>query len=294
MSEYEDDVVLTDISKISEEIKLQSKKNHSKIILRSFFSIAIVSLIATYLFSPIGKVKINNLSGNYYLNKDDVISLCGLSKNDSILKVSVKKTMSKLNESPYVNRSSIDWHLTYLNVYVDEVAPIAKLEDGEILLTNGEIYSTYQKKYSSYTIDNYNVDINSLPVFIDYKSDTQSKTLLNYLKFFDQELYNRLVKLDETMIILKEIPTPEKYLGLYFELDTDYILRVRINHKILKEALQNKEAFISAFRSPKEEYYYNKDNDIYEGVYYKVENEKKKDDYRIVTFEEVASDGQNN
>ena len=48
MSEYEDDVVLTDISKISEEIKLQSKKNHSKIILRSFFSIAIVSLIATY------------------------------------------------------------------------------------------------------------------------------------------------------------------------------------------------------------------------------------------------------
>ena len=62
MSEHEDDIILTDISKISEEIKTQSKRNHTSIIIRSFFSLAIMSLLATYLFSPLGKVKINNLS----------------------------------------------------------------------------------------------------------------------------------------------------------------------------------------------------------------------------------------
>lgn len=289
MSEHEDDIILTDISKISEEIKTQSKRNHTSIIIRSFFSLAIMSLLATYLFSPLGKVKINNLSGNYYLNKDDVIRLSGLSNDSSLLKVNVEKTMLKLNESPYISRSRINWHLTYVNVYVDEVAPIAKSEDDEILLTNGYTLRSYQAKYKDYSISNYNVDESHLPVFVNYNTDSSSGVaLLNGLKSLDKELYDDyLVKLDESLIILKEKPVAEKYYGLYFYLkDSDKTLRIRINNEILKEALLNKEVFMDAIKNID---FYTKTNEVYEGVYYKVNNS-----YRIATFEEVANNDENN
>lgn len=295
MNEYEDDVVLTDVSKISEEIKLQSKRNHSKIILCSFFSFAIVGLIATYLFSPIGKVKINNLSGNYYLNKDDVISLCGLSKHDSLLKVSVEKTIRQLNESPYVSRSSINWHLTYINVYVDEVAPIAKFEDDDIVLTNGESLKNYTQKYSSYKIDNYQINEDKLPVFIRYVEQEQtkamtsySKNLLNALKTMDKDLYNNyLVKLDETSILLKDQLNPEVYLGLFFKINEDTNLRIRVNQNILRRVIQNTDILKNAIRNYAQ-FSLDETKNIYDCVCY-----EKNNAIRLSAFEEVASDGQN-
>ena len=115
-----------------------------------------------------------------------------------------------------------------------------------------------------------------------------SKNLLNALKTMDKDLYNNyLVKLDETSILLKDQLNPEVYLGLFFKINEDTNLRIRVNQNILRRVIQDTNILKNAIRNYAQ-FSLDETKNIYDCVCY-----EKNNAIRLSAFEEVASDGQN-
>ncbi len=230
MSDWENESVLQDITKFNTEIKKQTRLNHFKVGILSVCATAILLANIIYLASPLSKAKINKLTGNYDLDSQEVLKIAGL-ENSSLLSVDVEKVINNLNASSYIATSSCTWHMTYLDIYIDEIVPIAKNEDS-ILLTNGKNYASYQLHNPDYQ-----PDLNRhLPEYLSYVSSSDAHLFLNSLKYLDNELFNDIIYLDETVI--KDDLGSNKYFGIYFNKDGE-VLRIRIEKGIIKEALEN-------------------------------------------------------
>lgn len=230
MSDWENESVLQDVTKFNTEIKKQTRISHFKVGILSFCATAILLANIIYLASPLSKAKINNLTGNYDLNSQDVLKIAGI-ENSSLLSVDVEQVISNLNSSSYIATSSCSWHMTYLDIYIDEIVPIAKNDDS-ILLTNGKNYASYQLHNPDYK-----PDLNRhLPEYLSYVSSSDAHLFLNNLKYLNSELFNDVVYLDET--IIKDDLGSNKYFGVYFQKEEN-VLRIRIEKGIIKEALKN-------------------------------------------------------
>lgn len=265
MSDFEDDNILVDVSQFKEKVNKSTKISLFKVIARSFFSVLTLSFILVYLLSPMGKVKINQLSGNYYLDSDKVIELAGLSKRDSLLKIREDVIMNRLNESSYIASSNVSWHMTYLDVEIDEVAPMAK-SNGEIILSNGISLDTYRIRHLDYEISK-NLD---LPEFINYSEANYSSIFLNALKRLDKNLFKKVKYLDEAQVITKKLDSI--CFGVYFEIGED-LFRIQIQKSIILEGLGNKDALESAINSCDEKTFSTVKVDelgkeVYEAIYY--------------------------
>ena len=282
MSELEEDNILVDVSSFKEKVKKSTKINLFKFIARSFFSISTLTLILVYLLSPLGKVKINKLSGNYYLSSNDVLKLANLSKKDSLLKVREDVLMNRLNASSYISSSSVKWHMTYLNIYVDEVAPIAKSKK-DIILSNGILLEDYQVRHDDYVIDE-TVD---LPEFIDYSGSKDSALFLNSLKYLNKDLFKLIQYLDEGAITFNDYVSEETYFSVFFKRN-DALLRIRFEKSIIKDALCETKVLTDAINVYKSfntvTLQINGDElEVYEGIYRYDEDTRS---YKVVTLVE--------
>ncbi len=243
MNDFEDDQILVDVANFKEKINKSTKKSFIKVLVRSFFSLFSLALILIYIVSPLNKVKINQLSGNFYLTSENVLELANLTTEDSLLRYHKQEIMERLNSSSFVASSKVEWHMTYLNVYIDEVAPLAK-SGNDILLSNGALLSNYQQLHNDYHIPE-NIH---LPAFLDFKYSKDSMMFLNSLKSLDKNLFNKVVYFDEHLVSL-DGRNEEKYFGLYFTIKDD-LFRLQIQKSIVAETLKDcQDVILSALDS---------------------------------------------
>lgn len=279
MSDFEDDNILVDVAQFKEKINKSAKTTLFKVIARSFFSILTLALIFSYLLSPMGKVKINKLSGNYFLNEEDVLNIANVSKDDSLLKIHEDVLMNKLNDSSYIASSKVKWHMTYLDIYIDEVAPMTK-SDGEVILSNGISFDDYKMRHSDYVIPKKI----QLPEFIDYISSNDSASFLNSLKCLDKELFQTIEYLDERVVTFDNVSF-QKYFGVYFRQNDD-LFRIQFEKSIISDALAETKVLkdaINDYKSFNTMYIDEIEKEVYEGVYRYDKNSKS---YKVVKLEE--------
>ena len=244
MSEFEDENILVDVSKFNNKITKTRKKVFLRMLISSIASFIILGCVGAYVFSPLSKVKIRELSGNYYLNDEDVLRLAKVSKNDSLLAINKENMIKNLLDSSYVSSPSISWNLTYLDVYVDEIAPMAKNENNELLLSNGLTYSYYQTNHNDYVLKD-NVDVSNLPIYRG-NGKKYSKQLLSSLKYLDKELFASVSYVDVGNI--KSATSEGTYYGIYFKLENEEYLRIRFESSIVKLGLESEVAIKNALK----------------------------------------------
>lgn len=244
MSELEDENILVDVSKFNNKITKTRQKVFLRMLISSISSFIILGCVGAYVFSPLSKVKIRELSGNYYLNDEDVLRFAKVSKNDSLLAINKENMIKNLLDSSYVSSPSISWNLTYLDVYVDEIAPMAKNENNEILLSNGLTYSYYQTNHNDYVLKD-NVDVSNLPIYRGNGKE-YSKQLLSSLKYLDKELFASVSYVDVGNI--KSDTSEGTYYGVYFKLENEEYLRIRFESSIVKLGLAKDEVIKSALK----------------------------------------------
>lgn len=244
VSELEDENILVDVSKFNNKITKTRQKVFLRMLISSISSFIILGCVGAYVFSPLSKVKIRELSGNYYLNDEDVLRFAKVSKNDSLLAINKENMIKNLLDSSYVSSPSISWNLTYLDVYVDEIAPMAKNENNEILLSNGLTYSYYQTNHNDYVLKD-NVDVSNLPIYRGNGKE-YSKQLLSSLKYLDKELFASVSYVDVGNI--KSDTSEGTYYGVYFKLENEEYLRIRFESSIVKLGLAKDEVIKSALK----------------------------------------------
>lgn len=280
MSDFEDDNILVEVSSFKEKVKKSAKITLFKVITRSFFSVLTLTLILVYLLSPMGKVKINHLSGNFYLNSDDVLEIANLSKNDSLLGIKEEDIMKKLNNSSYIASSTVRWHMTYLDIEIDEVAAIA-MSNNETILSNGISFTDYRIRHSDYQIP----DNLSLPQYINYIRSNDSITFLNAMKYLDKSLFQKVAYLDERLVTF-DGQKHEKYFGVYFRINED-LFRIQIEKTNILDAISETDLLLAAINSY--DFNFNKmfieelNKEVYEGLYI---FDKKTNTYKIISLVE--------
>lgn len=262
MSDFEEENILVDAAKFKNRIKVAANRNLFKVITRSFFGLFIFVLIFAYLLTPLGKIKINKLTGNKFLNTDDILNIADISDKDLLLSVKEDEVIKKLNDSSYIATSKVSWHLTYLNIYVDEIAPIAK-DENKVLLTNGLYLTDYQFVHQDYEIK----EGLTLPSYLNYLSSNDSELFLNSLKLLSEEMYDKVMYLDERMVISSE--ENGKFFGVYFKINED-LFRIQFAKDILSEALDNHDVLqvaLNDYQSFDKVHVEELDTDVYEALY---------------------------
>lgn len=268
MNSVEDENVLIDVSKFNQKIKHQRKLNCFSMAFRSFFSLLLIAVTGLYIFSPLSKVKIDDLIGNYDLTKEDIMLKAKLN-NKSLLSVNATEIIEVLNSYSDIASSKVEWTPTHINVYVDEITAIARIED-DFLLTNGITLSSYQTQYADFKTNT----TRHMPLFKEYEvaKKDDAKLLLNHLKYMDKSLFEQVDYLDITSIFKGE--NRANYFGIYFNVH-DEMLRVRFMKSLIDDVVKNKDKLLTVIqlleedqRKTNEERIFRKtENDIYDTIY---------------------------
>lgn len=229
---YNDDI-LAHIGDFENRVQSRHKKKIISLISRIVFFVLITATLLTYFLSPLGKVKIDDLQGNYYYSKEEITALIDMN-NKHMLSIDEDEIANKLDQNPRLKNVQVKWTPFHLNVKLNEIVPLVKTETGEAVLSNGVLYDEYLLKNPTYDLS---LDGLHLPEAIfKFTNDTYVIRFLENLKLLAKQDFANVDYIDITYD--ESEGSKVLYFGIYYKLVNDTYLRIRSPLSVMKKLYQ--------------------------------------------------------
>ena len=120
----------TTVSNFEKRIKNIQKKKKRNLIFKVVTCVLTFSLIAVYFCLPISKVENCKIEGNIHYSHDEILSIAGIEKKQSLYLISKDKIVQNLESSPLIGDKSVDVELSPagLKINIEELVPVLQFE----------------------------------------------------------------------------------------------------------------------------------------------------------------------
>lgn len=131
---------LTSSSEFENKIRLLQKKKKRNLIVKIISASLTFILILAYFILPISRVSNSVINGNVNYTHDQILSIAGIDKKDSLYLISKDDIEKKLIDSPLIKDDSVKVRLSPggLKIELEEIVPILKYENG-IYMSDGNV-----------------------------------------------------------------------------------------------------------------------------------------------------------
>lgn len=128
----------TNVSNFEKRIRSIQKKKKKNLIIKIVSACLTFVLLLVYFLLPISKVSNSQIDGNIFYTDEEILSIAGLDKKQSLYLISKDKIKEKLIQSPLIDDESVDVKIfpTGLKIIYEEIVPVLKYEN-DIYLSDG-------------------------------------------------------------------------------------------------------------------------------------------------------------
>lgn len=200
----------TNVSNFEKKIRTIQKKKKTNLIVKIISACLTFCLIVVYFLLPVSKVSNSKINGNIFYTSDEILSIAGINKKQSLYLISKEKITKNLVSSPLIDDRSVKVKITPLGLSIDfeEIVPVLKYQDSQYL-SDGSLLDQDLLKSKDPLIGDYLYlhTQNLIPVF--------SKP------FEDKFVSSRVEHLSKLILSLSE-DSKNKILGVDYNSDSYY------------------------------------------------------------------------
>lgn len=200
----------TNVSNFEKKIRTIQKKKKTNLIVKIISACLTFCLIVVYCLLPVSKVSNSKINGNIFYTSDEILSIAGINKKQSLYLISKEKITKNLVSSPLIDDRSVKVKITPLGLSIDfeEIVPVLKYQDSQYL-SDGSLLDQDLLKSKDPLIGDYLYlhTQNLIPVF--------SKP------FEDKFVSSRVEHLSKLILSLSE-DSKNKILGVDYNSDSYY------------------------------------------------------------------------
>lgn len=129
-----------------DEFKKDVLKKYNKrrifFLVRLSFVLLILIMLLLYFVTPISRVSSYSLTGNYYLQDEDILNILNIDRNSFLFKIDERKKEKDLSDYPLIKSGDIDVSFFSLKINLNEISPCLKegnKDQYKIILKDGSI-----------------------------------------------------------------------------------------------------------------------------------------------------------
>ena len=162
-------------------VKLNNQKKR-KFITKIIVIVFMFLTFGIYLFSPLSKISDFTLTGNYFVNKIDVLKILNVSSNTSLYSVDEDEYEKALNNHPLIKSSKVSVSVFGLKVEIEEIAPVLKTGSNDFYCNDGEIRN-YDNAFTTCLMpSHYLEEIDKLPVYLNSNNHQLTKSEVCFIQ----------------------------------------------------------------------------------------------------------------
>lgn len=228
-------------------IKLNNQKKR-KFITKIIVIVFMFLTFGIYLFSPLSKISDFTLTGNYFINKIDILKILNVSSNTSLYSVNEDEYEKGLNNHPLIKSSNVSVSVFGLKVEIEEIAPVLKTGSNDFYCNDGEIRN-YDNAFTTCLMpSHYLEEIDKLPVYLNSNNHQLTKSEVCFI----QDVYYTLSEEYRNKITYFDYSDEYKY-SYFFNLTNDTLYEVVVE---FNSSLKESENIAFALDSTAQQNYY--------------------------------------
>ena len=228
-------------------IKLNNQKKR-KFITKIIVIVFMFLTFGIYLFSPLSKFSDFTLTGNYFINKIDVLKILNVSSSTSLYSVNEDEYEKRLNNHPLIKSSNVSVSVFGLKVEIEEIAPVLKTGSNDFYCNDGEIRN-YDNAFTTCLMpSHYLEEIDKLPVYLNSNNHQLTKSEVCFI----QDVYYTLSEEYRNKITYFDYSDEYKY-SYFFNLTNDTLYEVVVE---FNSSLKESENIAFALDSTAQQNYY--------------------------------------
>ena len=228
-------------------IKLNNQKKR-KFITKIIVIVFMFLTFGIYLFSPLSKISDFTLTGNYFINKIDILKILNVSSNTSLYSVNEDEYENRLNNHPLIKSSNVSVSVFGLKVEIEEIAPVLKTGSNDFYCNDGEIRN-YDNAFTTCLMpSHYLEEIDKLPVYLNSNNHQLTKSEVCFI----QDVYYTLSEEYRNKITYFDYSDEYRY-SYFFNLTNDTLYEVVVE---FNSSLKESENIAFALDSTAQQNYY--------------------------------------
>lgn len=228
-------------------VKLNNQKKR-KFITKIIVIVFMFLIFGIYLFSPLSKISDFTLTGNYFINKIDILKILNVSSSTSLYSVNEDEYEKGLNNHPLIKSSNVSVSVFGLKVEIEEIAPVLKTGSNDFYCNDGEIRN-YDNAFTTCLMpSHYLEEIDKLPVYLNSNNHQLTKSEVCFI----QDVYYTLSEEYRNKITYFDYSDEYKY-SYFFNLTNDTLYEVVVE---FNSSLKESENIAFALDSTAQENYY--------------------------------------
>ena len=228
-------------------VKLNNQKKR-KFITKIIVIVFMFLTFGIYLFSPLSKISDFTLTGNYFVNKIDVLKILNVSSNTSLYSVDEDEYEKALNNHPLIKSSKVSVSVFGLKVEIEEIAPVLKTGSNDFYCNDGEIRN-YDNAFTTCLMpSHYLEEIDKLPVYLNSNNHQLTKSEVCFI----QDVYYTLSEEYRNKITYFDYSDEYTY-SYFFNLTNDTLYEVVVE---FNSSLKESENIAFALDSTAQQNYY--------------------------------------
>ena len=228
-------------------IKLNNQKKR-KFITKIIVIVFMFLTFGFYLFSPLSKISDFTLTGNYFINKIDILKILNVSSSTSLYSVNEDEYEKGLNNHPLIKSSNVSVSVFGLIVEIEEIAPVLKTGSNDFYCNDGEIRN-YDNAFTTCLMpSHYLEEIDKLPVYLNSNNHQLTKSEVCFI----QDVYYTLSEEYRNKITYFDYSDEYKY-SYFFNLTNDTLYEVVVE---FNSSLKESENIAFAIDSTAQQNYY--------------------------------------
>lgn len=228
-------------------VKLNNQKKR-KFITKIIVIVFMFLTFGIYLFSPLSKISDFTLTGNYFVNKIDVLKILNVSSNTSLYSVDEDEYEKALNNHPLIKSSKVSVSVFGLKVEIEEIAPVLKTGSNDFYCNDGEIRN-YDNAFTTCLMpSHYLEEIDKLPVYLNSNNHQLTKSEVCFI----QDVYYTLSEEYRNKITYFDYSDEYRY-SYFFNLTNDTLYEVVVE---FNSSLKESENIAFALDSTAQQNYY--------------------------------------
>ena len=119
------------LSSFENQVRENEKNKKNNLLFRTIFFLVILFSICLLPFLSPFSCRNMVVSGNYLLSKSDILSYANYKTSTPLIFVDDELLLEKLNEKEYILKAEVSWSIVGLEVEIDELACLLKVEEDE-------------------------------------------------------------------------------------------------------------------------------------------------------------------
>ena len=201
---------INSMSDFEKKIRGIQRKKRRNLIIKIVSACLTFSLIIAYFLLPFSQVSNSKISGNIHYSNDEILSIAGISKKESLYLISKDKIVDNLKKSPLIEDDSVNVKITPLglSINIEEVVPVLQYQDSRYL-SNGKLLDEDLLKSKD-------------PLVGDYLYLHTQNLITTFTKPYEQKFLESRVEHLSKLVLSLEDEDKENLIGVSYDSDSYY------------------------------------------------------------------------